>query len=149
MKKTSLRMILIAWATVALYVLVALCMTHMPKAPADLLEEVGDKKLHTAGYFVYAALIYIAAGLTWPRFRPLALLVVLGLALWAAADEITQPYFGRDCDILDWRADMIGVIAAVVLLSGLRMLARFLDRPRSPVLPTSPGVPVPRPAQQP
>ncbi|HEX8325186.1 MAG TPA: VanZ family protein [Tepidisphaeraceae bacterium] len=123
MSRPSRRIAWIAWATVALYVLVAVCLTHMPQPPDMIIEEVGDKKLHTAGYFLYAALIYTAAGLTWPRFRGLSLTVVLLLALWAAADEITQPYFGRSADVMDWRADMIGVIAAVVVLALLRFVA--------------------------
>lgn len=121
MSRPSRRLVWIAWATVALYVVIALCLTHMPKAPSEL-EAVGDHTLHIVGYFFYASTIYTAASITWPRLRGLALMVVLVLAVWAAADEITQPMFGRSADVLDWRADMIGVIAAVVLLSGLRFI---------------------------
>lgn len=124
---TSRRMRWIAWSTVLLYVLIAVCLTHMPKEPHEL-EQFKDKTLHTAGYFMYAAVIYTAASITWPRFNGLALLVVLALALWAAADEITQPIFGRTCDILDWRADMIGAVTAVVILSILRLIARRWER---------------------
>ena len=132
---TSRRMRWIAWSTVLLYVLIAVCLTHMPREPHQL-EQFKDKTLHTVGYFMYAAVIYTAAGITWPRLRGLALIVVLALALWAAADEITQPYFGRTCDILDWRADMIGAVTAVVILSSLRFIARRFDR-RSTIADTS------------
>lgn len=134
---TSRRMKGIAWATVLLYVLVAVCLTHMPHPPRDV-EVVADKYLHSVGYFVYAALIYIAGGLTFPRFRWLTLTVVLLLAGWAALDEITQAYFHRDPDVHDWLADMTGVLVAVVLLSTLRWAARRFDR--TPLIP-SPGTP--------
>lgn len=142
MNRPSRRMIGIAWATVALYVLVAVCLTHMPRPPTQLTAHIWDKYLHGCGYFLYAALIYTAAGLTFPRLRGLALILVLLLALWAAADEITQPLFGRDCDIFDWVADMIGVLTAVVLLSGLRFVNGLFDRRRE-LRPAPAGTPVP------
>jgi VanZ family protein len=117
----------IAWATVLLYVFVALTLTHMPKPPAAV-EVTADKYLHSIGYFIYASLIYIAAGLTFPRFRWLWLTVVLLLAGWAALDEITQAYFHRDPDVHDWMADMVGVLIAASLLSGLRWLGDRRDK---------------------
>ena len=130
MTGASRRMKAIAWATVAVYVLVALCLTHMPKPPTELTANFRDKTLHSVGYFLYGGVLYCAAGLSFPRFRWLTLTVVLGLAIWAALDEITQGYFHRDPDVLDWLADMRGVLVAVVLLSGLRFAARLYDRRR-------------------
>ena len=136
MNESSHRMKQIAWATVACYILVAVCLTHMPKVPAGL-EQGSDKVLHCVGYFLYASLTYIAIGLSFPRYRWAVLTVVLMFSIWAAMDEITQPYFHRDCDFNDWLADMVGVIAAVSLLGGLRLMARFRERPLVP----SPGTP--------
>ena len=136
MTESTRRMKLIAWATVACYILVAVSLTHMPKVPAGI-EQGGDKILHGFGYFLYASLTYIAIGLTFPRYRWAVLTVVLLLSMWAALDEITQPYFHRDCDFNDWLADMAGVITAVSLLGSLRLIARFRDRPLVP----SPGTP--------
>lgn len=117
--KSRRRLCFIAWGTVALYVLIAVCLTHMPKPPSNL-EPVGDKSLHMIGYGFYAAVIYVACIITWPQRRGFPLIVMLILAVWAALDEITQPWFHRTCDIMDWRADMIGALVAVALLSGLR-----------------------------
>ena len=119
---SSPRMRLIAWLTLGLYVILGLTMTHIPHVPSQIMQ-FGDKHLHFAGYFVYAALTYIAFGLNFPRLRGLSVIIILFFAGFAALDELTQPFFGRDCDYYDWRADMFGVTTAVVLLVVLRMIA--------------------------
>ena len=129
MTESTRRMKLIAWATVSCYILVAVCLTHMPKVPAGI-EQGSDKILHAFGYFLYASLTYIAIGLSFPRYRWAVLTVVLMLSVWAALDEITQPLFHRDCDFNDWLADMVGVITAVSLLGSLRLIAGLRGRDR-------------------
>ncbi|MGN6627590.1 MAG: VanZ family protein [Tepidisphaeraceae bacterium] len=125
---SSFKMRLIAWLTLGVYFLVAICMTHMPRVPTEL-NHFSDKYLHFAGYAVYAGLLYIALGLNFPRLRGLAIWVMLFFAGFAALDELTQPWFGRDCDILDWRADMLGVTAAVLVLTLLRWTAARFGNP--------------------
>ena len=120
MKPPSFRIKVIAWLTLALYVCVAVTLTHMPHPPQQA-ERVWDKELHACGYAAYGVLLYIAIGLTWPRQRRAWLLAILIMAAFAATDELTQPYFGRDCDIRDWLADMTGVCAAVAVLALLRL----------------------------
>lgn len=118
----SARVRVIAWVMLCMYVGLAVTLTHVPRVPSEL-NGYSDKSLHFVGYFAYGAFLYTAMGLTLPRQRFVWLIVLLILAGWAALDELTQPYFGRDCDILDWRADMIGVTAAVALLGTLRYFA--------------------------
>ena len=47
------------------------------------------------------------------------------LAIQNIAWGLTQPLVGRDCDLLDWCADMMGVVLGVGLFS---VLARSLQR---------------------
>jgi len=121
MTRPTHRIRVIAWIMLVMYLCLAVSLTHMPHPP-QAVEVAVDKTLHFLGYAGYAAFLYIALGLSFPRLRFLWLIVPVLLGIWAALDELTQPYFGRDCDILDWRADMIGVCAAVAVLAMLRII---------------------------
>jgi VanZ family protein len=129
MKPPSFRIKLLAWLTLLMYLCVAVTLTHMAHPPQEM-EHFWDKELHACGYAAYGTLLYIALGLTWPRVRFMWLVPILIMAAFAAADELTQPYFGRDCDIHDWMADMVGVCSAVLILAILRAL--FATRAPSP-----------------
>jgi VanZ family protein len=61
----------------------------------------------------------------WPWF--------VTLALFAACDEATQPFFRRAADPLDWVADCLG-LAVGMLAAGLAAAAvrRAASRRRSP-----------------
>ena len=51
------------------------------------------------------------------------------LALFAAADELTQPLFGRSADGVDWAFDELGLVAGIGLVTvATRLLAPFLAR---------------------
>jgi VanZ family protein len=105
-----------AGCTVA-YTVVLVLATHYPK-PQDLLEfspVSHDKTLHFLAYGVQGLL----AGTTLVlgghrRLRPF-LITLLGFAAFAAADEATQPLFGRYADPLDWVFDCIGLIGGLAI----------------------------------
>jgi len=131
MTAPSHRIRVIAWVMLGMYLCLAVWLTHIPHPP-DVVEVAADKVLHFIGYAGYASFLYIALGLSFPRQRFLWLIVPTILGIWAALDELTQPFFHRDCDIYDWRADMMGVCAAVAVLTMLRII--FERRPApSPV----------------
>ena len=48
----------------------------------------------------------------------------VALALFAAADEITQPLFGRFADILDWAYDELGLVAGIGAVTAAALLIR-------------------------
>jgi VanZ family protein len=117
-------------AGVALFA-AALAATHLP--PEDVPNfRAGDKTLHVIGYFVLAAFSW---GVLWaygaPTLRRLLALAAF-LPVWAAADELTQPFFRRTADLDDWAADMIGCAAAIALAQ-LAALAwgRLRDKAKS------------------
>ena len=92
----------------------ALVVSHIP--PERLAEgPVGDKWLHFIGFFVLASSFdWTLFAYRHPRPRRIALVASV-MALYAAFDEITQPMFNRYGDIMDWYADMVGMIAAVIV----------------------------------
>jgi hypothetical protein len=65
------------------------------------------------------------AALTFPIsvLRPMWLwLAAPAFIAFGGAIEIIQPYVGRDCDILDWRADIVGVILVCVVGGAIHSL---------------------------
>ncbi|HEX8341984.1 MAG TPA: VanZ family protein [Tepidisphaeraceae bacterium] len=122
----------LAWAAAVSWALLLITLTHVPKPPG-VLQTSHDKSLHFIAYAVLAFLFYLAAVTQWPRRGGMPLWVVLVGAVFAAADEISQPYFGRSSDVLDFRADMIGLIAGVLLAAiGRRLVKRILRRRQTP-----------------
>jgi len=112
------RLLLGVWLTywVALFVVL-----HLPKPPgAGLVSRIGDKVAHFGIYLVLALLggwVVLRRGrrldLSW------AARWAVVYAVYAAADELTQPLSNRTCDFRDWLADMTGVAAALALLWAL------------------------------
>ena len=114
----------------AAYTCILLYATHHPR-PAELVgpNAPGDKSLHLIAYTLLGGLVAAACasrgGWSW---RAAAALFV-PLALFAAADEITQPLFGRFADGVDWAFDELGLVAGIGLVTvAARHLAPFLAR---------------------
>ncbi len=109
----------------AAYACVLVYATHHPK-PAELvgLNTPGDKTLHLIAYTLLggavAAAVASRGGWNWRS----AATVFVALALFAAADEITQPLFGRFADILDWAYDELGLVAGIGAVTAAALLLR-------------------------
>ena len=112
-----------------------LVLTLMPRSPgaacvAGLPCAVG----HLALFAVLgASLSGWYATSAYARRSPARTLLMLVLALWifAAADELAQPYVGRVADLDDWMLDMVG--ALIGLFGGgaaLRFARRYLGSRR-------------------
>ncbi|NCX97690.1 MAG: VanZ family protein [Planctomycetia bacterium] len=109
----------------AAYTGVLVFATHYPR-PEQLLGTnlPADKTLH---FLAYGALGLLAAALVavsgrWSARRVAAL--AAGLAAFAAIDEVTQPWFGRSADPLDWVYDLIGLAAGIAAIAALNALLR-------------------------
>ena len=103
-------------AALVVYWLTLFVGTHT--RPADLPVSVldFDKALHAGAYFVLASLLLVAWRRTGARFGLAGRLAIATVVLaYGVVDELTQPYFGRSCDLLDWVADALGVGLAVAL----------------------------------
>ena len=114
----------------AAYTCILLYATHHPR-PAELVgpDAPGDKSLHLIAYTLLGGVVAAAfasrGGWGW---RAAAALFV-PLALFAAADEITQPLFGRFADGVDWAFDELGLVAGIGLVTvAAWLLAPFLTR---------------------
>jgi VanZ family protein len=95
-----------------LYALAIVAASSWPRLRLPEVEITGiDKVAHFGQYLVFSFLV--AGG--WRRSagslrRPVAWLPILVLIAFAALDEYHQWIPGRDPDMLDWGADLIGIV---------------------------------------
>lgn len=93
-------------------------LTHIPVVP-KLVVYPGDKVAHLMAY----ALLMLMAVLSnsWPDMsRSQQAWRWSGiLALYAGADELTQPIVGRSAERMDFLADVAGLVAMAVLISAV------------------------------
>lgn len=106
------------WTLTILYWAAAFTMTHvptrhLPQVPAS------DKLEHFLGYGLLAGLLFWSLYL-WGA-RQIAVPVLATLMFYGMIDEWLQmlPFVGRNCEFLDWCADMAGAATAVVIASAL------------------------------
>lgn len=137
-----------SWKNVVTLVLVAYWLTlfistHVPIDPNEVLPG-SDKTLHFVGYGILGSLLMLAFLVRRKDSRFVALAIPAAMlwaglwgviALYAACDELTQPWVGRHCELLDWRADVIGsaigLTIAWVIWSSIRSMG-WPDRMRLP-----------------
>jgi VanZ family protein len=119
-----------AWplaAATAAYAGVLLYATHHP-TPEQLVgsNPPSDKLLHLAAYAVLAGLV-AATLAAFRRASPARLASAsAALAVFAALDESTQPWFRRAADPLDWGFDLLGIGGGLLAVAALVALARRL-----------------------
>jgi VanZ family protein len=117
----------------AAYVGVLVYATHHPR-PQELIGEgpdvPSDKSLHVMAYFVLGLLssATLAAWRRWTLGDVVALAV--GLLVFGAADEATQPLFGRFADVADWFADCRGVLAGILAVAAILAASAPRTSPR-------------------
>ena len=103
----------------SIYWLILLVLTTLPGR--DLPKTgINDKIEHLSAYFLLGILLSLAL-LFQNKFLKIkkyfTLFTGLFIGLYAALDEIHQLFVpGRDCDILDWTADMIGASIGILLI---------------------------------
>jgi VanZ family protein len=118
--------------TLVLYWLTMFTATHVPRVPQPLPPGFTDKWQH---YVAYAGLGFLLA-VWWRLRRPLTFRAGVGLfavtALYGALDELTQPWFGRDAELLDWRSDIIGAATGLALGAIVFLAVRSRSADRDP-----------------
>lgn len=104
-------------------------LTHAP-IPEQQVEALpgSDKHLHFGAYVVLAGLLLFWNGVDAAGTVRRVLTVVLILAVYAVVDELLQPFFGRDAELLDWAADFFGTAIGATLAY---VIARAISRSRS------------------
>ena len=121
------RLALAIFAAALAFTLAMAWLPHPPDVPGHL----GDKVQHVAAFLTLALLA------AWAF--PLAPLARIGerLSFLGALIEVVQniPALHRDCDIMDWAADTLAVIAMLALVA----LVRGYRARRSSVLQPDPA----------
>ncbi len=114
-----------AWTLSGVYVCVILTLTSLPSERLVFVEGLGfpDAVAHVPLYLPLGILVFRALSITYSRLS-LAycwLYTFLICAGFGALDEAHQLFIaGRRCDIYDWLADLVGILAgtgAIVLYS--------------------------------
>jgi VanZ family protein len=106
----------IKWLIVALIsTATVIFLTHLPREiiPSQLEERGLDKLEHIVAYGALTFLFIVSIRISHILFP--ALILLTGILLLAAVDEITQPLVNRTASLIDWAADAIG-IATISLL---------------------------------
>ncbi len=120
-----------AWTLSGVYACVILTLTSLP---SDMLVSIGklnlpDLAIHTAIYIPLGILVFRALSITYPRLS-LAycwLYTFLICGGFGALDEAHQLFIrGRWCDIYDWLADLVGILAGLVAI----VLSRIIHKTR-------------------
>jgi VanZ family protein len=98
--------------------------THWPYDPAGYLRHMlrtdrppSDKTLHFVAYAILAGLFWACARLRGLSSTRAAFVVMTVVAVWAALDEVTQPFFNRCAEPLDWIYDMVGAAIGCAVVS--------------------------------
>jgi VanZ family protein len=106
--------------------------THIP---AEQIPQtgMGEGYLHLIGFLGLAGVFWLAlAAYGNSASRRIAVVIVV-MALYAAADEYTQAYFGRGTSASDWLMDVLGTLCAVALLEIVFGLAKWRRSRRASV----------------
>lgn len=124
----------LAAAILVVYWLALVAGTHVPQPPELIFPRaLSDKWLHM---LAYAGLSFLLS-LNWSLWRPWAwwhaVAVLSALAAFGAVDEITQIPVGRNCDSMDWVADIIGSTAGLAIFLVVRFAWRMVAGSRVPV----------------
>ncbi len=98
--------------------------THMPHPPRLTESDGVDKWMHFGAYLGLSLLLTSVLVLRRPASGLLVIKIVAILAAVGAFDEITQLLVGRDCEFLDWCADVIGAALGSSLIVGFAIVRR-------------------------
>ena len=83
--------------------------------PPSTAFSMWDKLCHLGGYAMLTFCVLVGWHLTIGRLEPKHYFAVwLAGTLYACFDEITQIPVGRECDVNDWAADVVGIVAGMI-----------------------------------
>ncbi len=102
-----------------LYALLIFVVSAIPQIHPPLGFKWGDKVAHLLEYGIFSFLIFLAFYTSGKDFlkRHVFLLSVLVGTVYGLSDEIHQKFVpGRDCNIYDFLADCLGIIAVQTVL---------------------------------
>ena len=127
-RRVVLAICIVLWIT-------ALFVTHCPRGQIPGLDLPGETSrglgglLHALGYFALAGAFWLTLAAYGLSLRRRLALVIGVFVAYGALDEITQPLFGRQADLFDWLADLIGATAAALVATGISAVRAAARRP--------------------
>jgi len=124
--KRSTELTLRAWILVVAYLVLIFGVSSIPQAQlSHRCFRISDKVAHAAEYAGFGLLLMFALRGTFKRARRWVLMLVV-VALGAAVGALDEVYQitvpGREGDVLDWTADVFGVVLGVAVAVGLDTL---------------------------
>jgi VanZ family protein len=131
---SSLSPRLYRWATslvLGCYWLIMFTGTHWPHVSLEHYPTNFDKVLHFTGYAGFGFLIAVWVSAR-RKFGLREFAAGFGVIFaYAIFDEVTQPYFGRDCEfgdmVADWLGGLSGMAVFLLLCSALARLGLSVD----------------------
>lgn len=111
----------ITMAILAIYWVALLVFTHISIPKIVYQARISDKWLH---FLAFMNLVF----LLWFSFSPddkvnwrrrLVWLLLLVVCVYGGLDELTQPYFGRTCDLYDFMVNVVAVVTALIIITFL------------------------------
>lgn len=111
-RKLALIPVLVYWPVIFI-------LSHIPIPELVYKARVSDKAIHFLAYLILAFLLWYAVGagakVRW--LKASVWWVVLVIIGYATIDEVLQTFVGRNADIMDFVADLIGGMAGLVVFS--------------------------------
>jgi len=103
-------------------------LTHIPVPDVARQSGIGDKTMHVMAYFALTFLIWFAISpyekVQWGKKK---VWLLLGVIVWyGAIDEYLQGRVGRSADVMDFVADLFGLMLSLGLLSLLNFWSAML-----------------------
>ena len=90
--------------------------THLPLEQAEALASAHDKWIHFSAYAVLTVLVLTGWELTIGVLQPKHYFAVwLAGVLYGVFDEASQTPVGRQCDMNDWMADVLGIVCGLLI----------------------------------
>ena len=116
-RRQKLTIVLLLFYWPAIFIL-----AHIPFAGVPdwfFQPRISDKAIHYLGYLSLVFLLWFAISpdkrVNWRR--PAVWWVLLVVVWYGAVDEWLQGYVGRNCDVMDFFADLAGALTGLILLS--------------------------------
>lgn len=116
----------VRWTATLAYWASLFVLTHKPSAPPKergINDKLLDALAFGAGSFLLGLTLWASSRIDRSAATVPAWVLIL-VALYGAADELTQPIVGRVADPGDWLADVGGAAVAAAFLFVLRRLTR-------------------------
>ena len=116
------------------YFLLLFIGTHLPPGGVESAPDMSDKWIHFGGYAVLTVCVLAGWELSIGALQPKHYFAVwLAGTLYGAFDEVTQTPVGRNCDVNDWMADVLGVVCGLLAYRlGREVVLRTRLRLRQP-----------------